>query len=85
MPVYTAEFNTYKPNLIAIGGDEVLVVDISKDLDNPIIIAPGESNLHENSLITSVSWNKKVPHILASASSNGVAVVWNLKTNQVSF
>jgi hypothetical protein len=32
VPVYTIEFNIYKPNLIAIGADEVLVVDISKDI-----------------------------------------------------
>ena len=85
VPVSTIEFNSYKPNLIAMGGDEVLVVDISKDIENPDIIAPGETNLHQGGFITSVSWNKKVPHILASASSNGVAVVWNLKTSQVSF
>ena len=30
--VSAIEFNSYKPNLIAMGGDEVLVVDISKDI-----------------------------------------------------
>ncbi|KAL4510760.1 hypothetical protein ABPG72_004914 [Tetrahymena utriculariae] len=85
VPVYAVEYNSYKPNLIAIGGDEVLVVDISKEIENPDIIAPCDTNLHQGGYITSVSWNKKVPHVLASASSNGVAVVWNLKTSQVSF
>lgn len=68
-----------------MGAEDVLVVDISKDVTNPDIISPGEPNYHEGSIITSISWNKKVPHILASASNNGVAVVWNLKTSQVSF
>ncbi|EGR27630.1 hypothetical protein IMG5_192850 [Ichthyophthirius multifiliis] len=84
-PVNTIEYNSLKPNLIAMGAEDVLVVDISKDVTNPDIISPGEPNYHEGSIITSISWNKKVPHILASASNNGVAVVWNLKTSQVSF
>ena len=35
--------------------------------------------------MTSVSWNKVVPHILASASEDGTVVVWDLKNSQAIF
>ncbi|KAM3132426.1 hypothetical protein pb186bvf_015526 [Paramecium bursaria] len=44
-----------------------------------------ENQIYEDSPITSVSWNKKVQHILASAYQNGVTVVWDLKTNKSIF
>lgn len=42
-------------------------------------------NFHEGSRITSISWNRMVPHILASASENGKIVVWDLKVNKSIF
>lgn len=42
-------------------------------------------NYHEGSRITSISWNRVVPHILASASENGKIVVWDLKVNKSIF
>ena len=42
----------------------------------------GEQNYHEGSSITSISWNRVVPHILASASENGKIVVWDLKVSK---
>ena len=32
-----------------------------------------------------MSWNRKVPHILGSASQNGTSVVWDLKLNKAIF
>jgi activator of 2-hydroxyglutaryl-CoA dehydratase len=34
-PVATLEFNPHKPNLIALGGQDVLVVNIEKDVVSP--------------------------------------------------
>jgi WD40 repeat protein len=42
-------------------------------------------NFHEGSRITAISWNRMVPHILASASENGKIVVWDLKVNKSIF
>ena len=42
-------------------------------------------NHHQGSKITSISWNRIVSHILASASENGKIVVWDLKTNKPIF
>lgn len=60
-------------------------MDLVKDVSNPDVYNPGDTNLHEDSTITSISWNRKVQHILASASQNGLTVVWDLKTNKSIF
>jgi protein transport protein SEC31 len=51
----------------------------------PNVFKPGVPNYHEGSRITSISWNRIVPHILASASENGKIVVWDLKVNKSIF
>jgi protein transport protein SEC31 len=45
-PVTTVEFNPFKPNLVAVGGTEVLVMDIGKDIAQPQIFSPGSPNPH---------------------------------------
>lgn len=79
------EFNPIRKNLLASGGAEVLIQDIASNLKKPTKFKPGEPNYHEGSLITDVSWNRIVPHILASASENGKIVVWDLKTSRSIF
>jgi len=34
-PITTLEFNPFKPNLVAVGGSEVLVLNIEKDIEQP--------------------------------------------------
>jgi hypothetical protein len=53
---------------LAFGAYDVLILDVSKDPSDPQLIKPGKKNPHDGSYVTSVSWNKEVPHILASAS-----------------
>jgi protein transport protein SEC31 len=82
------DYNTFKPNLIAVGGnEEVLIVNLESGINEPQIFSPGTPNLHEEEggKICCVAWNKKVAHILASADSNGLTVVWDLKTNKPIF
>ena len=83
--VQSLEFNPNKKNLLASGGSEVLIQDISQNLRKPVKFKPGEPNFHEGSHITAISWNRIVPHILASASENGKIVVWDLKVNRSVF
>ena len=78
-PVNTLEFNPNRKSLLASGGAEVLILDIAQNIKKPMKFKPGEPNFHEGSKITSISWNRQVPHILASASENGKIVVWDLK------
>jgi protein transport protein SEC31 len=79
------EFNPHKKNLLASGGSEVLIQDISQNIKKPTKFKPGEPNLHEGHRITAISWNRVVPHILASASENGKIVVWDLKQSKSIF
>lgn len=82
MPVSTIEFNPHKKNLLASGGQEVLIQDISTNIKAPNVFKVGQPNYHEGSRITSISWNRVVPHILASSSENGKIVVWDLKMSK---
>jgi len=56
-------------------------VSIQQSFEQPDIFSPGNENIHEGSLISSVSWNTKVAHILASSSENGIFAVWDLKNH----
>ena len=85
VPVTTIEFNPHKKNLLASGGSEVLIQDIQGNIKQPNVFKPGVPNHHMGSRITSISWNRVVPHILASASENGKIVVWDLKVNKSIF
>lgn len=71
--------------MLASGGSEVLIQDISQNLKKPVKFKPGEPNFHEGSHITAISWNRIVPHILASASENGKIVVWDLMASKSIF
>lgn len=84
VPVKTIAFNPNRKHLIASGGVEVAIHNLESDVADPDVFSPGD-NLHEGSIITSVSWNRQVPHILGSASQNGISVVWDLKNNKSIF
>ena len=44
-----------------------------------------ENNPHEGTYITSLSWNKEVPNILASAGSDGLVALYDIKLNKSIF
>lgn len=83
--VTSIEFNPHKKNLLASGGAEVLIQDIQTNVKQPIMYKPGMPNFHAGSRITSISWNRVVPHILASASEDGKICVWDLKASKPIF
>jgi protein transport protein SEC31 len=85
VPVTTIEFNPHRKNLLASGGSEVLIQDIQHNIKQPNVFKPGLPNYHQGSRITSISWNRMLSHILASASENGKIVVWDLKSNKSIF
>lgn len=84
-PVMCAEWNNLKNNFLAFGGTDVLLLNVGKDPSDPEISKPGKKNPHAKSYVTSVSWNREVPHILASASENGLVALWDIKTNNSIF
>lgn len=79
------EWNSLKNNFLAFGATDVLILDVSKDPTDPELVKPGKRNPHDGSYVTSVSWNREVSHILASASENGLVALWDIKTNNSIF
>ena len=54
-PVNDVSFNPHKPNLLASGGDQVLIHNLEGRIDDPEVVYPGEDSPHGNSIITSVT------------------------------
>ena len=78
------QFNPHNESshLLASGGadGEVYVLSLDKpDQPTVFIPAPPPSNTKHTSDITKVAWNTQVAHILASASTNGSTIVWDLR------
>ena len=51
------EYNQFKKGLLAIGGQELYIANIEKDIKNPLVFCPDESKDAER-FITGISWNK---------------------------
>ena len=89
--VHVLEFNAYKSNLLAVGGSEVLILNLdeafAKRSQAEFTFKPGGDSEEGSNIgeISSLSWNPKVSHILAAASTNGVAQVWDLRKTSTLF
>ncbi|KAH8741812.1 hypothetical protein FG386_001386 [Cryptosporidium ryanae] len=76
------EFNRVETNLLASGGSDgkIFVIDLKDGVSGNLNhFEPGKENKHGDSDLTSVKWNPKVSHILASSSGNGATAIWDLK------
>lgn len=79
-PVRGLEFNPAVPELLASGASdsEVFITDLTNPR-NPRVVSPGTKSPGPGADISCVAWNRKVTHIMASTSHNGLSVVWDLK------
>jgi protein transport protein SEC31 len=79
-PVRGLEFNPAVPELLASGASdsEVFITDLTNPR-NPRVVSPGAKSPGPGADISCVAWNRKVTHIMASTSHNGLSVVWDLK------
>lgn len=77
------EFNQFSPNLLASGATEgeLCIWDLANPTQPSLYPAlkAGGSGPSGSSEITYLSWNRKVQQIVASTSTNGSTVVWDLK------
>ncbi|WCJ18600.1 hypothetical protein M5689_000937 [Euphorbia peplus] len=80
-PVRGLEFNNLTPNLLASGADdgEICIWDLAAPAEPSRFPALKGSGSAAQGEISYVSWNRRVQHILASTSFNGITVVWDLK------
>eukprot|EP01122_Echinamoeba_exundans_P012092 TRINITY_DN4990_c0_g1_i1.p1 TRINITY_DN4990_c0_g1~~TRINITY_DN4990_c0_g1_i1.p1 ORF type:complete len:1366 (+),score=324.58 TRINITY_DN4990_c0_g1_i1:137-4099(+) len=81
--VYGLDFNPFQQNLLATGGanNEVYLWDLQNP-SKPSVYSPGTSTAGAHNDVTSVAWNKKVVHILATATSNGSTIIWDLRAKR---
>ncbi|EPQ53749.1 hypothetical protein GLOTRDRAFT_122261 [Gloeophyllum trabeum ATCC 11539] len=76
-PVRGLDFNPIQTSLFSSGAvnGEIYIWDL-KDPSKPYSPGTRSSKLNE---ITSLAWNNQVPHVLATSSSTGYTVVWDLR------
>ncbi|EIM81877.1 uncharacterized protein STEHIDRAFT_103269 [Stereum hirsutum FP-91666 SS1] len=76
-PIRGLDFNPIQTSLFSSGGPngEIYIWDL-KDPSKPYSPGTRSSKLDE---ITALSWNNQVPHVLATSSSTGYTVVWDLR------
>jgi protein transport protein SEC31 len=84
-PVMCGEWNSLNNHMLAFGTTDVFILLADQDPTNPDLRKPGKKNPHAGSYVTSVSWNREVGHILASASENGLVALWDVKSNSSIF
>jgi protein transport protein SEC31 len=48
----------------------------------PSVYTPGAMNQNISSDITSVAWNRKVIHVLATATYSGTTIIWDLRAKR---
>jgi protein transport protein SEC31 len=82
-PVLCMEFNFQKPSLLGTGGADgtVQVMNVERPT-SPDIFRGVTTTKHSNSEVVCLSWNRKVQHILASGSNQGLTIVWDLKNKK---
>ncbi len=76
-PVRGLDFNPLQPNLLSSGAvaGEIFIWDLNSPA-KPYSPGARSQKLDE---ITSLAWNCQVPHVLATSSSSGYTVVWDLR------
>ncbi|TFY55456.1 hypothetical protein EVG20_g9311, partial [Dentipellis fragilis] len=76
-PIRGLDFNPIQTSLFSSGGvnGEIYIWDL-KDPSKPYSPGTRSSKLDD---ITALSWNNQVPHVLATSSSTGYTVVWDLR------
>jgi len=76
-PVRALDFNSLQTNLLSSGAvnGEIYIWDL-KDPSKPYSPGTRSSKLDD---VTALAWNARVPHVLATSSSSGYTVVWDLR------
>ncbi|CAM0907138.1 unnamed protein product [Alopecurus aequalis] len=78
------EFSELTPNRLASGANEgdVRIWDLKKPTAPEVFPPLKNVGSSAQAEITCLAWNPKFQHILASASSNGITVVWDLRNQK---
>jgi protein transport protein SEC31 len=79
-PIQAIQFNPYRPNVLASAGakGELYIHDLD-DASKTFRLGKAGANPDE---YTTLDWNKKVAHILATGSSGGFVTVWDVRAKK---
>jgi hypothetical protein len=77
--VNVIKFNQ-KQSLFASGSREIVIISIEKNLT---LESPVKCPSQDETEITSLAWNDKVPYILSSATLTGTTYIWEMKKSEV--
>ncbi|XP_057523798.1 protein transport protein SEC31 homolog B isoform X2 [Amaranthus tricolor] len=80
-PVRGLEFNPLTPHLLASGADdgEIRIWDMKSLAESTNFLHLRGNGAATQGEISYLSWNRKVQHVFASTSYNGLTVVWDLR------
>eukprot|EP00177_Eucheuma_denticulatum_P002536 GFKZ01004558.1.p1 GENE.GFKZ01004558.1~~GFKZ01004558.1.p1 ORF type:complete len:1272 (+),score=154.97 GFKZ01004558.1:212-4027(+) len=84
-PVRALAFNPNMPTRLATGSadGQILVWDLANPSAGPAVRPPAKrqtaSHAGLKEEITATAWNRRVPHILATATSSSTVSIWDLK------
>lgn len=84
-PVRALAFNPNMPTRLATGSadGQILVWDLANPSAGPAVRPPAKrqtaSHTGLKEEITATAWNRRVPHILATATSSSTVSIWDLK------
>lgn len=88
VPITNLQFCPSKPNLLAVGASDLFIynleVGLTKQDQSKYVFKLGKNQM-EGKRLTSIAWNPQVQYILAAASQNCAASVWDLRGNQTLF
>ncbi|CDF36473.1 unnamed protein product [Chondrus crispus] len=82
-PVKSLSFNSFLPTRLATGGadGQVLVWDFNNvsagPIARPLAESQATSNITQKEEITAIAWNRKVEHVLGTATNSGLLKVWD--------
>jgi len=81
-PVKALQFSSLLPSHLATGGSDgkVLITDLDRPDIAPFI--PCANNTQQRAQITSIAWNTRVAHIVASAARDGTVGIWDIKSRK---
>ncbi|KAI8395511.1 Trp-Asp (WD) repeats profile [Nakaseomyces glabratus] len=84
--VRTVKFNSKQNNVLLSGGNsqEIFIWDLNKLLDSKANYQPLTPGVSMSPIdeIHSLSWNKSLAHVFASASNSSFASIWDLKAKK---
>jgi len=81
-PLGKSQVNKVKPDLVASIGDSILIHNLSNTSLRTFKSCSDDMNPHAGAVINDLDWNPKVSSVIATADSNGLLSIFDLKVKK---